>query len=305
LSLQPSQSLRGAVAQPAFPNARKAAASRSDVPAGKAWLAAPLLAFFLLFVGLPIVMLVVTSLTVDGGFGLANFQRLVDDGLSLSVLARTLRLGAESSALALILGYPLALLFVAAPRRLQKALVLLIVLPLLTSAVVRTFAWVVILGRQGLVNETLIGLGAISKPASLLYTEPMLVMALAQIELPIATLPIISALSAINPRLYEASSELGAGRWATLFNVTIPLSLHGVVAGLLLVFAASCGALVTQSIIGGGRLLFAPLYIYQQGMQAQNWPFAAAVSIVLLASVLAVAATLNAFGRLTTRRLHV
>ena len=108
-----------------------------------------------------------------------------------------------------------------------------------------------------------------------------------------------------DPRLHEASLELGGGKWGTLLNVTIPLSLHGVIAGLLLVFAASCSALVTQSIIGGGRLIFMPLYIYQQGMQAQNWPFAAAISLVLLIAVLAVAATLNAFGRLATRRLHV
>jgi putative spermidine/putrescine transport system permease protein len=271
---------------------------------GKAWLVLPLLAFFLMFVVLPIAMLVAASASGEAGAAASNFQRFLNDGLSLPVLGRTLRLGVETSGLALLLGYPLAILYVAAPPRLQKPFVFLIVLPLLTSAVVRTFAWVVILGRQGLINQTLLALGMTRAPVPLLYTEPMLVVALAQIELPILALPIISALSAINPRLHEAAVGLGAGKWATLLNVTMPLSLHGVIAGLLLVFAASCGALVTQSIIGGGRLLFMPLYIYQQGIQAQNWPFAAAISLVLLASVLAVAATLNAFGRLATGRLH-
>jgi putative spermidine/putrescine transport system permease protein len=264
-----------------------------------------LLAFFLMFVGLPTVMLFCVSLSGEDGSSLANYRRFLGDGLSLPVLGRTLRLGVETSALALVLGYPLALLFVAAPRSLQKPFVFLIMLPLLTSAVVRTFAWVVILGRQGLVNQMLLALGAPGAPLPLLYTEPMLVVALAQIELPIVALPIISALAAINPRLHEASIGLGGGKWGTLLNVTIPLSLHGVIAGLLLVFAASCSALVTQSIIGGGRLIFMPLYIYQQGMQAQNWPFAAAISLMLLASVLAVAAALNAFGRFATGRLHV
>jgi putative spermidine/putrescine transport system permease protein len=269
----------------------------------KAWLALPLLAFFLLFVALPIAMLVAAAASGEAGAA-SNLRRFFTDGLSLPVLGRTLWLGLETSAVALLLGYPLAILYVGAPPRWQRPFVLLIVLPLLTSAVVRTFAWVVILGRQGLINQTLLTLGIVRAPIPLLYTEPMLVVALAQIELPILALPIISALSAINPRLRESADGLGAGKWATLFNVTIPLSLHGVIAGLLLVFAASCGALVTQSIIGGGRLLFMPLYIYQQGVQAQNWPFAAAISVVLLASVLAAAATLNAFGRLATGRLH-
>jgi putative spermidine/putrescine transport system permease protein len=278
--------------------------ARRERRSGRVWLVLPLLAFFLMFVVLPIAMLFAASASGEPGAEASNFHRFLNDGLSLPVLGRTLRLGVETSGLALLLGYPLAMLYVAAPPRLQKPFVLLIVLPLLTSAVVRTFAWVVILGRQGLINQTLLAFGLTRAPVPLLYTEPMLVVALAQIELPILALPIISALSAINPRLHEAAVGLGAGKWATLLNVTMPLSLHGVIAGLLLVFAASCGALVTQSIIGGGRLLFMPLYIYQQGIQAQNWPFAAAISLVLPASVLAVAATLNAFGRLATGRLH-
>lgn len=272
---------------------------------GKPWLALPLVIFFLLFVLLPVVMLLAASITGEGGVTLINFKRFFTDGLSLPVLGRTLLLGMETAAVALLLGYPLALLFVAASPRFQKLLILLIILPLLTSAVVRTFAWVVILGRQGLINEALMAIGIINAPVSLLYTEPLLVLTLAQIELPIMTLPIISALSAIDPRLKEASMALGAGKWRTLFQVVLPLSLPGVVAGLLLVFAAACSALVTQSIVGGGRLLFMPLYIYQQGMQGQNWPFAAAISLMLLISVLAVVAMLNMLGRLATRHLHV
>ena len=272
---------------------------------GKPWLALPLVAFFLIFVALPILMLFAASISGHGTLTLVNFERFFRDGLSLPVLGRTLLLGLETAALALLLGYPLALIFVAASPRIQKLLILLIILPLLTSAVVRTFAWVVILGRQGLINEALMAFGLTKAPISLLYTEPILVLTLAQIELPIMTLPIISALSAIDPRLKEASTSLGAGRWRTLFQVVLPLSLPGVIAGLLLVFAAACSALVTQSIVGGGRLLFMPLYIYQQGIQGQNWPFAAAISLMLLMSVLTVVAMLNMLGRLATRHLHV
>ncbi|MEP9380604.1 ABC transporter permease [Aquabacter sp. CN5-332] len=272
---------------------------------GKPWLALPLLAFFLMFVALPIVMLLSAAMTGPDGVSLVHFTRFFTDGLSLPVLGRTLLLGLATAAVALVLGYPLALLFVSASTRVQRLLILMIVLPLLTSAVVRTFAWVVVLGRQGLVNEALIWLGVIGAPIPLLYTEPMLILTLAQIELPLMTLPIISALSLIDPRLQEASTALGAGRWRTLFLVVFPLSLPGVIAGVLLVFAAACGALVTQSIVGGGRLLFMPMYIYQQGMQGQNWPFAAAISLMLLVSVLAVVTALNVLGRIATRHLHV
>lgn len=292
-----SPAIEGSRASPAFKLAR--------LRMGKPWLALPLLIFFLLFVVLPIVMLLVTSISGEDGVTLANFRRFFTDGLSLPVLGRTLLLGLETATVALLLGYPLALLFVAASPRIQKLLMLLIVLPLLTSAVVRTFAWVVILGRQGLVNEMLMATGIANGPVSLLYTEPLLVLTLAQIELPIMTLPIISALSAIDPRLKEASIALGAGKWRTLVQVVLPLSLPGVIAGLLLVFAAACSAMVTQSIVGGGRLLFVPLQIYQQGMQGQNWPFAAAISIMLLISVLVVVALLNTLGRIATRHLHV
>ncbi len=272
---------------------------------GKSWLAVPLLAFFAMFVVVPIIMLVVASTSGPDGVTLMHFQRFFTDGLSVPVLGRTLVLGLATAGVALVLAYPLALLFIAASARIQRILILLIVLPLLTSAVVRTFAWVVILGRQGLVNEALIWLGMIGAPIPLLYTEPVLVLTLAQIELPLMALPLISALALIDPRLKEASTALGAGRWRTLFLVVVPLSLPGVIAGVLLVFAAACGALVTQSIIGGGRLLFMPMYIYQQGMQGQNWPFAAAISLMLLVSVLAVVAALNSLGRVATRHLHV
>lgn len=301
----PGPSGSAAVAAPAAAAAAATPRRRLRVRLGRPWLALPLLAFFLVFVALPVLVLVAVGISGPDGLTLVHVHRFLTDGLSLPVLGRTLMLGLATAAVALVLGYPLALLFVSASPRLQRLLILLIVLPLLTSAVVRTFAWVVILGRQGLVNETLTGLGLVGGPVALLYTEPMLILTLAQIELPLMTLPIISALSAIDPRLTEASAALGAGRWRTLLLVVVPLSLPGVIAGVLLVFAAACGALVTQSIVGGGRLLFMPMYIYQQGMQGQNWPFAATISLMLLISVLAVVALLNMAGRLATRHLHV
>ncbi len=122
---------------------------------------------------------------------------------------------------------------------LQSALMLIVLLPLLTSVVVRTFAWIVILGRQGIVNAALIELGLIDTPLRLLYTEAGVVVALAQVQMPLMVLPLITALGRIDPNLADASAALGAGHWRTFFRVTLPLSLPGIIAGCLLTYAAA------------------------------------------------------------------
>lgn len=267
----------------------------------------PLGLFFIVFVILPLLLVLFLSLNNANmsALGSDNYRHFLNDGLSLPILGRTLVLGAKTSLVALLLAFPIALLFVASGQKLQRVLIFLIALPLLTSAVVRTFAWIIILGRQGVINEALLGLGFITQPLALLYTEGALVIALAQIELPLIALPLIAAMSAIDRRIIEASIALGGGYWGTLFRIIIPLSAPGILAGLLLVFAAACNALITQSIVGGGRLVFMPLYIYQQGLQAMNWPFAAAISMMLLLSVLTIVAAINWIGNRVTRPSHV
>jgi putative spermidine/putrescine transport system permease protein len=172
-------------------------------------------------------------------------------------------------------------------------------LPLLTSVVVRTFAWIVILGRQGIVNATLLSLGLIDAPLRLLYTDVGVVTALAQVQMPLMVLPLTAALARLDPNLADASAALGAGAWRTFFRVTLPLCLPGIIAGCMLTYAAAITAFITQSLIGGGQMLFMPMYIYQQASTLQNWPFAAAISIIFLVAVLAVVFLFNMLGRLS------
>jgi putative spermidine/putrescine transport system permease protein len=162
---------------------------------------------------------------------------------------------------------------------------------------VRTFAWVVILGRQGIVNTALLDLGWIEGPLKLLYTRGGLVVALANVQLPLMVLPLITALQKLDPNLEQASAALGASAWRTFGLITLPLSLPGIVAGCLLTFAASVTAFISQSLIGGGQMLFMPMYIYQQASSLQNWPFAAALSLVFLVAVLGCVSVLNLLGR--------
>ena len=196
-----------------------------------------------------------------------------------SLLGSTLLLGAEVTAVCLVLGFPIAWLYQRVGPRLQTIIILIVLLPLLTSVVVRTFAWIVILGRQGIINATLQSLGIIDTPLKLLYTQFGVVIALAQVQMPLMTLPLITALGRIDPNLDDASCSLGAGSWRTFFRVVLPLSLPGV--------------------IGGGQMLFMPMYLYQQASTLQNWPFASAISIIFLLAVLAVVSVFTTLGRLS------
>jgi len=177
-------------------------------------------------------------------------------------------------------------------------------LPIVTSVVVRTFAWIVILGRRGLVNETVMALGLSSEPLHLLFSETGVVIVLAQVQMPLMVLPLITALQRIDPNLASASSALGAGAWRTFFRITLPLSLPGIIAGTILTYAACVTAFVTQSLIGGSRLQYMPMMIYQQAMDLQDWPFAAAVSVVFMASVLLIMSVLVALSRSRAMQLY-
>lgn len=264
--------------------------------------ATPLAAFFLLFFLVPLLLLVLISFYNDTGLssmGAAQYVKLGTDGFSLQVLADTLGLGVQVTLLCLLLGYALAWSYVRSPASMQKVLMLIIVMPLLTSVVVRTFAWVVILGRQGIVNATFLELGWIETPLKLLYTRGGLIVALANVQLPLMVLPLITALQKLDPNLEDASSALGASAWRTFARITLPLTLPGIIAGCLLTFTASVTAFISQSLIGGGQMLFMPMYIYQQASSLQNWPFAAAISLVFLVAVLGCVTIFNLLGRMS------
>ena len=262
-------------------------------------LALPLAALFVAFFVAPLAVLIILSLHGEAAmrtWTFANYIKFFTDSFNYSILFETLLLGAKATVVCLVFGYPIAWVCARASARLQSIIVFLVIMPILTSVVVRTFAWIVILGRQGVINQIWLGLGA-SEPLKLLYTETGVVMVLAQVQMPLMVLPILTVMSKIDPNLADASRVLGAGEWKTLWRVTIPLSLPGVIAGCILTYTACITAFVTQTLIGGARLIYMPLHIYQQAVGANNWPFAAAISVVFMAAVLVIVGVLGAFGR--------
>jgi putative spermidine/putrescine transport system permease protein len=268
-------------------------------------LALPLALFFLLFFLGPLAVLVAESFSGgDGKPVLTHYVRFLGDGFYLSILWSTLWLGVKATLLCLVFAYPLAWLMTHASPRTRSILLFIVVLPILTSVVVRTFAWIVILGSQGVFNKALLALGVIQQPMRLLFTETGVIIVLAQVMLPLMVLPIVATMGKIDPNLHDASATLGAGEWRTFWKVTLPLSVPGVIAGCILVFAGSITAYVTQTLIGSAQLLYMPLAIYQQALGANNWAFASAMSVIFMAAVLIVVYLLNMVGRLARGNIY-
>jgi putative spermidine/putrescine transport system permease protein len=260
----------------------------------------PLAALFLVAFVLPLTALIFISLFRTPQFlefGPDQYVRFFTDAFSLRVLVDTLQLGAEVAMLALFLAYPLGIVYVAAGPLARSIITFLILLPLLTSTVVRTFAWIVILGREGIVNSAMLTLGLWEQPARLLYTWNGLIVALTQIQLPLMALPVINSLLRLDRNLVKAAEGLGAGQFRIFFTVVLPLTLPGAIAGWLLVFAAAATAFITQSLVGGGRLILMPLYIYQQAVGVQEWPFSAALSLIFTVAVIGIVAAIGVLSR--------
>jgi len=264
------------------------------------WLVLPLAALFAVFFLAPLCVLLALSFATQqgaGDFTLAHYLAFFGDRYNLSILGETLWLGVKATAVCLVFGFPIAWICARAHARWQSVLIFLVILPILTSVVVRTFAWIVILGRQGVLNQIVLALGLSAEPLRLLFTETGVIMVLVQVQMPLMVLPILTVLSKLDSNLEDASRALGAGEWRTLWSVTLPLSMPGVLAGCILTYAAAITAFVTQTLIGGARLIYMPLHIYQQAVGANNWPFAAAISVIFMVAVLLVVSALNAYGR--------
>jgi putative spermidine/putrescine transport system permease protein len=262
----------------------------------------PLAALFAVFFIAPLGVLVAMSLSTDAAlhaWTLGQYIKFFTDPFNDAILWSTILLGVKATLLCLVFGYPIAWVASRASARWQAVLLFLVILPIMTSVVVRTFSWIVILGRAGVLNAIALGLGLTSEPLRLLFTEPGVLMVLAQVQMPLMVLPILTVMSKLDPNLADASRALGAGEWRTLWRVTLPLSLPGVIAGCILTYSASVTAFVTQTLIGGARLVYMPLHIYQQAIGANNWPFAATISVIFMFAVLCVVALLNMLTRVT------
>lgn len=226
----------------------------------------------------------------DHGWTLEHYRRVFEKQIYLTVIFRTLRVSAMVALLCVLLGYPVAIYLSRIRGWLLAFATAVVLLPLWTNILVRTYAWTVILQRNGILNDLLQAVGLTDRPLTLLYTEPAMMAAMTQILLPFVILPIYASLHNIPQELYRAARNMGAGPGRIYLSVTLPLSAHGAASGATLVFVMALGFYVTPALIGGPRSMTIGPLIYQQVIELANWQFGAALAVVLLAVTLVVLA---------------
>jgi putative spermidine/putrescine transport system permease protein len=251
----------------------------------------PVLIFLLAFFVLPFGVMLYESLFLspliapeNGGPTLANYAKLFGDIFYFKVVLQTLALGAVVTLLALVIAYPLAYLL--ARARARQLLIFLIISPLVVSVVIRSYGWMVLLGRAGTVNTLLQASGITDAPLALMYNWFGVTVALTHVLLPYMILTLASVIEGIPESLEDTAAVLGAGAWARFRYVLLPLSLEGVGAGVTLVFMLAIGSFVSVLLLGGSETLILPLLIYQQVILINN-NFAAALGTALLVISLA------------------
>jgi putative spermidine/putrescine transport system permease protein len=272
----------------------------------KAWrwlLLVPPLALFLAFFVLPLAYLFYVSLHAPSqselygsAFTLANYEAVLGDSFYRLIIERTLLAAAAILACCLVLGYGTAMLIARASPRRRLWLMLCLLFPLMVSNVIRAYGWIVILGRQGLINALLAGAGLGEAPVILLYSFGAVTVGLMTILLPYMIISIANSLRSIERQYQEAAQSLGAGPFRTFLHVTLPLSSPGVASGLLLVFLLTLSAYVTVALLGGARFKLLVSLVYDS-VTAFAWPRAAALAFILLLLALAVSALIIAVLR--------
>jgi len=233
-----------------------------------------------------------------GGYTLAAYRQVFGVPVYLQVLVATFKVSAVVTAVCLALGYPLAYVLTTRRPRTAQLLMIIVVLPFFTSIIVRTYAWMVLLGRNGIVNQYLIALGLTEKPLSLLYNQAGVVIGMTYVLLPYMVLTLYSVMRGIDPGLVRAAHSLGASRLQAFRSVFLPLSLPGIAGGTLLVFILSLGFFITPALMGGPGDVMIAMLIEREVEITLNWSFASALAVVLLALTLVGFAGYNRIVRL-------
>ncbi|MCG5214896.1 ABC transporter permease [Streptosporangium sp. KLBMP 9127] len=239
------------------------------------------------------------------GFTLSHYGRVLTEPYFYGALLHTLLTAVLVAVLCVLLAYPAAYLLAGRrPGTLRTVLFVIVISPLLTSVVVRTYGWVVLLSGNGVVNRVLVGSGLIDQPAQLLTSYPAVVVSVTHVLLPFAIIPLTTALGGLDHNLHRASQTLGAGPVRTFLRVTVPLSLPGVVTGALIVFALAMGIYITPLLVGGVTEPLAGIRVYDQVTTVFDYPVAAALSFALLVITLLSTTLLGGAFRIWERRLY-
>jgi len=270
------------------------AAPARQIPAGAAYVA-PLFLFMLLVFNLPIALMLSWSVAAPPDM-LAHYGQIFARAVYLKVLGNTFRIALIATAVCVALGYPLAYWMRGLSPGRQMVAIALVVLPFWVSVLVRSYAWIVILGNDGLINRVLERLGLIGTPMSFLYNEFGVILGTANVLLPFLVLPLFASMLRLDERLLQAAASLGASSWTVFWRVFFPLTLPSLAAGAILVFILSLGFFITPAILGGGRVPMIANMLDLLINRLPRWELAAAISTILMIMTLACYAAYRRVG---------
>lgn len=235
----------------------------------------------LVFTFFPLIQIAIPTFSTNQGF-FSLYTTFLQNTYNLKVIGRTIWIALVTVFFVLLLGLPISLWIARQKSTVQSILTVLILFPMLTNAVVRNFAWIIILGRDGIINKILLSLHIISSPLNILYTDTSIIIGSVYLFLPIMIISLVGSISELNIEIEEAAAVLGANPWINLFKIIIPQLVSGILTGCILVFAGTMTAYTTPQILGGNRHLVMSTLIYQQAMTLGSWQNASVIALILI-----------------------
>lgn len=265
---------------------------------------APGMILLILFLVLPLISIIFPTF-FDGGFTLANYTSFFMDEYNFGIFWRTLKVSLIVTLVCVVLGVPTAYYISQSPKKWRGLLMSLTLFPLLTNSVVRSFAWITILGQNGIVNNALMKTGLISEPLTLLYTEFAIVIGSVYLFLPLMVITLVGVLENIETEIMEAAETLGANRFIAFIKVILPLSVPGIIVGSILVFTGTMTAYTTPQLLGGNRNMMLATFLYQNATALGNWQGASVIALIMIVATIIVMKLFNWIAKRMDKRGEV
>lgn len=222
--------------------------------------------------------------------------------ITLGFFIRTIRVSLIVTVICIILGVPTAYYIAGTSQKWRGLLMALTLFPMLTNSVIRSFAWINLLGQNGVINKVLSSIGAISEPLTLLYTEFSIIIGSVYLFLPILIITLVGVMENIHPEIMEAAETLGASRIKAFIKVVLPLSIPGIIVGSILVFTGTLTAYTTPQLLGGNRNMMLSTFLYQNAMTLGNWKSASVIALIMIVTTLVVMKVLNLIANRIDKR---
>lgn len=270
------------------------------------FLLVPCLVLLIVFLVMPLIQIVFPTLFPEGsGLSFTNYLAFFKDEYYMTIFVRTVRIALISSIVCMVLGVPTAYFISRCDKKWRGILMAISIFPMLTNSVVRSFAWINILGKNGVINNFLVSMGIIDKPITMLYTEFSVLIGTIYLFLPLMIITLVGVMENIDNDMMEAAESLGANRIKAFIKVVLPLSIPGIIVGCVLVFTGSLSAYTTPQLLGGPKNLVLATFISQQALSLNNWTAASVFAVIMIITTLIVMKVLNAVAAKLDKRGEV